>query len=237
MAVYTEESVKANVRVREGKRVFYLADGDHLTPSAREWLRQEKVEVLPSVLAKPERYRTLEGISVLEKPEHWTHLKADLLVPKNHPRIVFRGSIDELEAEILLAGCLAAEMKLTKLASQLKEVLDIVRNILRCEVMEEPFSVKSICGMSMETLREHSHYPQKYYDQPHFMPEANDGMMLLTLNRLRTCVRKTEIAAYRAFIHSDATPERSDLICILNRLSSFIWILMIRMKKEAADGK
>ena len=47
MAVYTEESVKANVRVREGKRVFYLADGDHLTPSAREWLRQEKVEVLP----------------------------------------------------------------------------------------------------------------------------------------------------------------------------------------------
>ena len=36
MAVYTQDSVRANVRVRDGKRVFYLAPGDHLTPSARE---------------------------------------------------------------------------------------------------------------------------------------------------------------------------------------------------------
>ena len=36
MAVFTAESARANVRVRDGKRVFYLAEGDHLTPSARD---------------------------------------------------------------------------------------------------------------------------------------------------------------------------------------------------------
>ena len=34
MAIYTAQAVKANIRVRDGKRVFYLAEGDHFTPSA-----------------------------------------------------------------------------------------------------------------------------------------------------------------------------------------------------------
>ena len=39
MALYTEASVRANLRNREGRRVFYLAPGDHLTPGARDFLR------------------------------------------------------------------------------------------------------------------------------------------------------------------------------------------------------
>ena len=86
MAVYTEESVRANIRVRDGKRVFYQADGDHLTPSAREWLRQERIEILPAAEAKPKVYRTLTGAVLTEKPEHMTHLRADVLVPKDHEK-------------------------------------------------------------------------------------------------------------------------------------------------------
>ena len=41
MALFTESSVRACIRVKDGRRVFYLGPGDRLTPSARERLRQE----------------------------------------------------------------------------------------------------------------------------------------------------------------------------------------------------
>ena len=46
--LYTEQSARANIRNREGRRVFYLASGDQLTPGARDWLRQEKIDILPA---------------------------------------------------------------------------------------------------------------------------------------------------------------------------------------------
>ena len=44
--LYTEESVRQNLRNREGKRVFYLAKGDTLTPGARDWLTRERIAIL-----------------------------------------------------------------------------------------------------------------------------------------------------------------------------------------------
>ena len=40
--LYTEEAVRAGLRVRDGQRVFYLPEGSRLTPAARDWLRQER---------------------------------------------------------------------------------------------------------------------------------------------------------------------------------------------------
>ena len=37
--LYTEEAVRAGLRVRDGRRVFYLPEGSRLTPAARDWLR------------------------------------------------------------------------------------------------------------------------------------------------------------------------------------------------------
>ena len=34
--LYTEEAVRAGLRVRDGRRVFYLPEGSRLTPAARE---------------------------------------------------------------------------------------------------------------------------------------------------------------------------------------------------------
>lgn len=45
--LYTEEAVRAGLRVRDGRRVFYLPEGSRLTPAARDWLRQEGVTVVP----------------------------------------------------------------------------------------------------------------------------------------------------------------------------------------------
>lgn len=222
MAVFTAQAARANVRVRDGKRVFYLAEGDVLTPSARDWLKADGVEIVPASLAKPKFYRTLEGRRLKEKPETMTHLKPDVLVPKEHPRIVFRGLLDALQAEILLCGAQAEG----QLKTDLSEILAVAREIMRCDVLDEPWVEKPICGLTAEELRARSHFPQKYYDQPHFMPDFADSLLLLHLNRLRTMVRQTELAACRAF------SQRTDLIQALNRMSSLVWILMIKLRKE-----
>ena len=96
--LYTEEAVRAGLRVRDGKRVFYLPEGSRLTPAARDWLRQEGVTVVPHAETPPAAYRTPDGAAFAEKPEHMTHLRGNILVPKTHPRIAFRGGIDTLEA-------------------------------------------------------------------------------------------------------------------------------------------
>lgn len=41
------------------------------------------------------------GAGYGEKPEHMTHLRGNLLVPKTHPRIAFRGQLVSLQAEII----------------------------------------------------------------------------------------------------------------------------------------
>lgn len=232
MAVYTEETAKANVRVRDGKRVFYLDERDHLTPSAREWLQRDGVEILPASMAKPLAFTTMFGGTMTEKPEHMTHLRANVLVFKDHPRIAFRGMIDALEAELLLCGRTALDEGRSQTAREMEEILSFVRRLIRCDVLEEALPAQTLCGLTAEQLREQSHNPQKYYDQPHFMPTASDSRMLLMLNRLRTLVRRTELAAYAAFKDMDGNVTRPDLIQALNRLSSLIWILEIRMKKE-----
>ncbi|MCD8499300.1 MAG: ATP-binding protein, partial [Clostridiales bacterium] len=60
--------------------------------------------------ATPGRFVDFEtGSFYLEKPEHMTHLHGNVLVPKNHPRIVFRGKLDSLQAQIVLAQAILAE--------------------------------------------------------------------------------------------------------------------------------
>jgi len=232
MAVFTRESAIANVRTKDGRRVFYLADGDHLTPSAADWLKQEGITVMPFV--RPDAYKGLDGSFYKDKPEHMTHLRADTLVRKDHPRIRFRGMIDTLEAEILLAASAAGEDRV--LVQHLQEVLQTVRMIIPCDVLEQPVTKETLCGLTMDQVREHSHFPQKYYDLPHFMPSCDDSAVLLHLNKVRTAVRQTELAAFDAFRDREGLLTRTDILKLLNRLSSMLWILMIRKKKEEQDA-
>ena len=211
MAVYTAQSVQKHLSERQGKTVFYLAAGDHLTPSARDWLQKEGI----AICMKP-----------ADKPEDMTHLRAEELVPKTHPVIAFRGMLDLLQAEMLLLGqTLSGQYQNTLL-----EMLDAVRQIMRCEVLQEPWKEREFRGMNEAEIRARSHDPKTFYDQDYFLPECTDWNRLLQLNRLRTLIRQTELAACRGI------PDRLDLIRVLNRLSSLTWILMIQMKKEASHG-
>ena len=100
--LYNEEAVRANIRNREGKRIFYLGKGDQLTSAARDYLSRERIEIRPGEQAKQDCFSLLTGGFLTEKPEHMTHLNGDFLVVKDHPRIIFRGKLDTLESELIL---------------------------------------------------------------------------------------------------------------------------------------
>ena len=223
--LYTEDMVRMNIRNREGKRVFYLGKGDNLTPGARDYLNRERIGILSAETAKPTEYRLANGAVLREKPEQMTHLNGDLLVLKTHPRIRYRGAMDSLEAELLLCQ-LACE----KWRAELGEILALARKLIRCEVLDEPVEEGKLCGLTMEEQRKRSHRPQDYYGQVHFMPEVSDGPVVLYLNRCRTAARAAELAAAAAFVDEEGSCSRVDILRALNRMSSMIYILMIRQK-------
>lgn len=226
--LYGETEVRANIRNRNGKRVFYLGKGDQLTASARDWLTRERIPILPATQAKTEVYRLLSGGYVTEKPEHMTHLNADVLVPKTHPRIAFRGAMDALEAELMLC-----QLKVDGARRQmLGEILDFARELIRCDVLEESVKREKLCGLSPAEQRQRSHRPQEFYGQAHFMPAVEDGEAVLWLNKARTAARSAELAAVRAFTDREGNPTRPDILQALNRMSSMLYILMIQCKAE-----
>ena len=207
--LYGERAALDNIRNKDGKRVFYLGPGDQLTPSARDALGSMRVEILPS----PEKGAP--------KPEHMTHLNGDTLVPKTHPVIRFRGMVDAMEAELLLCG-----IHCPRLQPGLQELLNLARQLIASDVLGEPVKETTLLGLTESELRQHSHFPQKYYGIPHFMPTFSDSEEVLRLNHLRTTIRSTELVAV------EAHPTRTDLIQALNRMSSAAYIMMIQLKME-----
>ncbi len=228
--LYTKQAARDNIRNRDGKRVLYLGKEDRLTSEAKDFLASERIQVLSAEAARPKQYRLLGGGFSEEKPEHMTHLNGELLVPKTHPRIAFRGAVDTLEAELMLC-----QLKLPKYAAALGEILALARRMIRCDVLDEPVGAFTLCGLDAQQQRQHSHLPQKFYGQPHFMPETTDGETVLLLNHLRCTVRRTELAAAAAFSDRDGLPTRTDILQAFNRMSSMLYILMIREKAEGAS--
>ena len=225
--LYNEETVRANIRNRNGKRIFYLGKGDQLTSSARDWLNRERIDIRPGDQAKSERYTLANGGFVEEKPEHMTHLNGDVLVPKTHPRIRFRGKLDTLEAELILC-----QLKLPDLSSSLGQILALTRQIIRCDVLGEPLKWDRLCGLTEDEQRQRSHFPQNFYGQTHFMPQYTDGETIAMLNRLRCAIRETELVAVTAFRNPEGTVRREDILRSLNRMSSMVYLLMIEEKAK-----
>lgn len=225
--LYNETTVRDNVRNRDGKRVFFLNKGDQLTSGARDFLHRERIEIRPGEQAKIETYRLQNGGYLKEKPEHMTHLHGDVLVEKDHPRIRFRGKLDTLESVLILCQLGAKEVQ-----APVGEVLNLTRQILRSEVMEEPLHWDTLCGLTEEEQRRRSHFPQEYYGQPHFMPGPEDGMTIALLNRARCAAREAELVGVSAFRDGEGNVSRPDILKALNRMSSMLYLLMIQEKAK-----
>lgn len=236
MAVITEKQLETLFSEGKIKSTFKICNEDVLTPSAREFLKEKGIEIIHG-----EKFSTVFGFELSKKPEHMTHLHAGYLVPKNHPRIIFRGRLDSLESEIILAQICAKESGLDKVCDDLEEVIRLIRKIINCEVKDMPLGEFTLQGLDEENLREHSHHPSKYYGMHHFLPTFKHGKVVAYLNRLRTLTRETEICAYNAFedkYHNIS--ERCDIITALNRMSSLFFVMMFKVltdKYGRYDGK
>ncbi len=174
------------------------------------------------------RYRIADtGQSLDHKPEEMTHLRGNLLVPKTHPRIAFRGKLDSLIARFLEVQLLAKERGDTAVLADLEDLLGFLQSLLAAEVKDQPLGEVTLLGLDSEGVRDVSHHIQREYGIPHPIPSHKMGRLCVALNSLRTQVREAELAAAQAF-SQEGTITHTDLIEGLNRLSSAVYIIFCR---------
>lgn len=115
-----------------------------------------------------------------------------------------------------------------KVNKDLEEVLKYARNIFNSEFMENELHDLLVFGMDDAEIREHSHHPQKYYKVDHlFAIDSKSTPLAVMLNVLRAESREVEISAVEAFCDGKKV-ERQDILRALNRLSSLIYIMMLK---------
>ncbi|MGI6403269.1 MAG: cobalamin adenosyltransferase [Oscillospiraceae bacterium] len=257
MGVLTEAALRQQFKVEEleAMKEYCVKPGTIVTPSARAYLADHKVELVfegaekeekpsdlpakstqeyqdaPSNLpafTPPKRYESLYGGFFEEKPEHMTALYGPKLVYKDHKVIVLRGKLDSLEAKIVEVQWALHQKGLERLVDALNEVLAFVKEILRCEVLRQDLPETTLLNMDFDEIRKRSHHPKKYYGINHFFPDYTYGQPIVWLNSLRTQVREAELAAYSALQDEYGTPTRPDLILGLNRLSSLLYVMMFQ---------
>ena len=251
MKAITEEQLRLELRNTQPD-TYFVPEGKLLTPAAREYLQQRKIKIgkgagngtstrivateLPPVpevaqaapaMPKPKYVDYETGAFYLEKPEHMTQLVGNKLVPKDHPRILFRGKLDSLQALVVLNQALIAEGGGSKkLIDDLSDVLHTLREMMRCDVLDEIFQKDTVIGLTHDELRERSHNPQKFFGvKPMVLPDYTMGRDYALLNQLRAAVRETEVAAVKAFWENNQCG-RKDIVEELNRLSSAMHIMM-----------
>lgn len=248
MKILTETMLRA-ATLADSTTEYRVEPDVFVTPLAKEYLRDRGISLVimerqPAAMTRTplpgHGQRTYidaqTGAGYGEKPEHMTHLRGNLLVPKTHPRIAFRGQLDSLQAEIICLQTEACDRKKEKLVTDLGDILYGVRCILGAEVKEEPLEPMKILGMTDKELRENSHNVKKYLGIDHPIPDYTMGRMAAELNRLRAKVREAELSAAHAFMTAEGVVERPDIIRNLNRLSSGVYIVFCRWLAGSYEG-
>lgn len=161
------------------------------------------------------------------KPEHMTNLNAEVLVPKTHPRIAFRGMLDSFQAKVLEVQIIASKLGEKTALNDLQEILEYSRKILVAEVLEQPLKDMHLFGMNEEELRYVSQHPKENFCVGHIPPSYEIGELCVALNSLRTLSREAELAAANAFMTGNKI-ERKDILQAMNRLSSGIYIAYLK---------
>lgn len=171
------------------------------------------------------------------KPEEMTHLNAHRLVPKDHPRIRFRGQLDLLQAHIVMAQLeLEREPGREGLIADLEGILELLRRVMRSEVLDEPLADENILGLTPEELRAQSHDPKAHFGiDPMIPPSRNFGRPYALMNLLRAQARLTEETAVTAFKTSPSKAQQQ-IMQVMNRLSSAFHILMCRLQADVVHG-
>jgi len=160
------------------------------------------------------------------KPEYMTSLHGRKMVPKTHDRIVFRGAVDTLQAEVLEAQILASGSGEQWYCDALGEILTLLRGIMKSEVTGAPLKSFTLFGFSETEMHWQSQNTEKVFGLSDFTPEYSYGPLAVRLNYLRTRSREAEICAVRVY-HTEENL-KNNILMAMNRLSSALWWLYCR---------
>lgn len=235
--------VELRARWSQERLDTYCVDADViLTPAAADFIREQGITLcrneqrtsetmtrtaIPMENGKPVYKDLATGQETVCKGEGMTHLRGNLLVPKTHPQIAFRGQLDTLMAMILQVQIVAQEQGQKQIIADLEELLGFSHEILAAEVKDEPLKEVKMLGMDSEEIRYNSQQVKKVFGIDHPIPNYKMGKLCVELNRLRTQIRETELSAAQAF-YCGGSYSRPDIIEALNRMSSCVYILMCR---------
>jgi ethanolamine utilization cobalamin adenosyltransferase len=163
-----------------------------------------------------------------KKPEHMTSLYGNILVPKTHGRIVFRGLVDTLQAEVIEAQVMASSLGETEFCGKLGEILNYLRALMAAEVKETPLPPPFLFGMDAEEIHRRSHKAfMSDAEGKLVLPDYTHGPLVARLNTLRAKTREVELCSVKVF-----GEEKKDIILALNRLSSALWLLTCQWQNK-----
>lgn len=249
--IVTESDLRANW-ARKKITVLKIPSGSVITPPAREFIRNKGISVEiegegvvdftgltynASSHSRKEILHTTEPFAKkAEKPEHMTHLNGKKLVVKSDPVIRLRGELDSFISQLVETQLWFIGRGFTGMAEKLEEVVVFCRGLMQAEVMEKEFEFPSMFGFDKEQLREVSHNPMKYFGVKHSFVSRKHGMSVAKLHVLRAKSREVELAAVNAFVNTDGTCSREDIVSALNRLSSIMYILVCLEKARVKEA-
>ncbi len=250
MEIITEALLRS-AKLPQDTREYRVGTGVFITPEAREYLTRRGIAIISADAGKaassspvmpadlshrgggPAYKDAVTGRGYDKKPEDMTHLRANLLIKKTHPRIALRGQLDELEAQIICLQVVTSRGGQDQLTKDLEDTLRYVREVLAAEVKETPLGQMTLFGLGEERVHEISHNVKGEIGISHPVPSYTFGEVAAGLNLLRTKARVCELAALRAF--EKEKDKRDDMVLALNRLSGGFYILFCRLIAE--NGK
>lgn len=252
--VLTEDKLKSLYK-KEKFETFTLEKGTIMTPSARQFLldknivivkageenrnvqskekivEQEVKEIIKEVPISP-KYVGIAGECYFEKPEHMTQIHGNILVKKDDKRILFRGKLDTFASKWLVVEKEFESYENEKLNSDMESIAQLLKELVKAEVLDIQLKEVNVLGETLEKIKEISHNPKKYYGMPHlFDISAKNLLVTLKLNELRGLSRELEVSGVTAFSNEKGIVEKSDILKALNRLSSAIYVMMLKSEK------
>ena len=100
------------------------------------------------------------------------------------------------------------------------------------EVLDIEFEEIKVLGESLDKIKEISHNPKKFFGMGHlFDISVKNSFIVLKLNEMRSISREAEISGVTAFSSERGIVEKREMLKALNRLSSVIYVMMLKGEK------
>lgn len=247
--VLTEDKLKNLYRKEEFKK-YVVENGTIMTPSARQFLADKGIEIVKEEAVEEKtavqekviervvekaitpKYIGVAGESYFEKPEHMTQISGNILVKKNDERIIFRGKLDSLQAKWLILQKEFENYGNEKLQKDMESVAIFIKKIVSAEVLDMEMEEIKVFEETLDKIKEISHNPKKFFGIGHlFDISIKNSILVLKLNEMRSNSREIEIAGVTAFLNEKGIVAKKEILKALNRLSSVIYVMMLKGEK------